>query len=240
MTRNRVICLYFIIGILVIIHGALIWKAEGSVYTHFGTSTGVFIPAWTGWPLIFLGIVMCVICIHGLWRGKGQPEPEPEKTDPDEAAARAKAELDRMYLKEYGSLPEAVEPPSSEEQTPPPSPPHPKDGLSLRRCLRFRDILDAVPYATILLMAKGKADPPAIPPSRQRENAAEALSKADLLFYAFMTNPKIRQGFHALAACLAVCLIITAGLDWGILHIAVAVLLLVGIAKVAGGSVDIL
>ena len=242
MVRNKGIWACLLLGILLIADGVMNLLVDGFYWR------GAFIPSWTAWPLMFLGIVICIISIRGLWRGRGQPEPE--KTDIDEAAARAKAEMDRIYLREHGKLPESTEKehgflseaekPAPVEQTPQPEPPNPKSGLSLRRCLRFKDLLDAVPYETVLLMAKGKADPPAIPASRQGENTAEALSKADVLLYAFMANPKIRQGLHALAASGAIALAMAAGLDWLILSLAIPVLLVFAIARIAGGSVEIL
>ena len=61
------------------------------------------IPAWTGWIQLPFGIWVLFLSIRALRRNRNTPEPP---VDIDEDAARAEAELDAMYLREHGKLPE--------------------------------------------------------------------------------------------------------------------------------------
>lgn len=82
-------------GMLLIIDSVLDLIGNGVVWR------GVFIPPRSRWPLLPVGIVICILSIRALRRGEGKSRPYT-----DEDVARAKEELDRMYLKEHGSLPE--------------------------------------------------------------------------------------------------------------------------------------
>ena len=64
---------------------------------------GVPIPAWTGWFQLPAGIALLFLAIRGLRRDKNAPKPI---INIDEEAKRAEAELDAMYLREHGKLPE--------------------------------------------------------------------------------------------------------------------------------------
>ncbi|MCL1939951.1 MAG: hypothetical protein FWG04_04755 [Desulfovibrionaceae bacterium] len=63
---------------------------------------------WFGWIFLPCGIAITVLSIISLRRGGGKP-----KKYTDEDVARAKEALDRMYLREHGTLPE--EPPSKKD-----------------------------------------------------------------------------------------------------------------------------
>ena len=82
-------------SILLIISGLIdvITGKEGSYW-------GFPVPAWSGWIFLPIGIIIFAFCIRALRRGEGTSRPYS-----DEDAARAKEELDHMYLKEHGSLP---------------------------------------------------------------------------------------------------------------------------------------
>lgn len=85
--------LFFLLGIEKIITGT------GGLYW------GVRIPAWTGWVQLPVGIVFLVVSIRVLWRNRNEPKPLP-KIYTDEDAAKAEAEMDALYLREHGELPE--------------------------------------------------------------------------------------------------------------------------------------
>ena len=84
-----------------------------SILTGDGFSRGgIFVdgppaPGWTGWILLPAGLTICILSIRALRRGAGKTKP---KQYTDEDAARAKEEMDRLYLKEHGSLPEEPRP----------------------------------------------------------------------------------------------------------------------------------
>lgn len=61
----------------------------------------VTIPAWTGWLQLPVGVLF--VEIRTLWRERSKPKPV---INIDEEAARAAAELDAMYLREHGKLPD--------------------------------------------------------------------------------------------------------------------------------------
>ena len=62
---------------------------------------GVPVPLWAHWLLLICGIALLALSIRALLQGKGKHEPFT-----DEDAARAEAELDAMYLREHGELPD--------------------------------------------------------------------------------------------------------------------------------------
>ena len=73
---------------------------------------GVYVPMWTRWFVLPFGILFIVISIYALYRGEGK-----ERIYTEEEAARAKAELDAMYLYEYGELPKMPEKTEETEET---------------------------------------------------------------------------------------------------------------------------
>ena len=84
-------------GALLIFSGAVkLITGEGSHYW------GAPVSPWAGLIFLPVGIVFSVLSIRALLRGEGK---KPAYTEED--AARAKAKLDRMHLREHGSLPEA-------------------------------------------------------------------------------------------------------------------------------------
>ncbi|CAK7066863.1 MAG: hypothetical protein DELT_01677 [Desulfovibrio sp.] len=89
--------LFLVGGILLVLSGAL------TLITGDRTWRGTTIPAWTAWPEILLGIIVCALAIWSLRRNKKDPK-RPNYTD--EEAARAEAAMDAMYLREHGKLPE--------------------------------------------------------------------------------------------------------------------------------------
>ena len=105
-----------------------------------------------------------------------------------------------------------------------------RGGYSIFRCFRLRKELDGLPYDRILSMAKNT-------PGGESENGLH--SNAELLFCAFMMHNKIQYGIHALIACLALCIGIVSGVDWGIVYGVAAVLGVVGIFLLVLGSMEI-
>jgi hypothetical protein len=94
------------IGIMLIVLGVFyIINGGGYAGGPFGTAPVV---DFAGWVLLPCGIVITVLAIISLRRGEGKP-----RKYTDEDAARAKETLDRMYLREHGTLPE--EPPSRKD-----------------------------------------------------------------------------------------------------------------------------
>ena len=65
---------------------------------------GVFIPIWTDWLVLLLGIIITVLSILSIRRGETKPKPYT-----DEEIAQAEADLDAMYLRETGELPKKPE-----------------------------------------------------------------------------------------------------------------------------------
>ena len=63
----------------------------------------VYIPAWTGWIFVPLGLIIAILSLRSLRTWK---EPEPPKYT-DEEVVKARENLDRMYLREHGGPPEA-------------------------------------------------------------------------------------------------------------------------------------
>ena len=70
-----------------------------------GTRWGVAIPSWTGWVQLPVGIWVLFVSIRALWRDRNKVEPV-VVVNLDEEAARAEADLDAMYLRDHGELPE--------------------------------------------------------------------------------------------------------------------------------------
>ena len=67
-----------------------------------GYAWGVFpVPAWTGWLLIPIGVIIFILSFRALRR---KPRRPPSFTEED--ARKAEAEMDAMYFKEHGELPE--------------------------------------------------------------------------------------------------------------------------------------
>ena len=91
-----------ILGIILTVNGmqSLIAGDGGSLW-------GVPLVDWIGWVLAPAGIIICILSIRALRRGAGKTKP---KQYTDEDAARAKEEMDRLYGKERGSLPEEPRP----------------------------------------------------------------------------------------------------------------------------------
>lgn len=85
---------WLLFGILLIISSVLglLWFPEGSPFRD------IYLPHWGDWLLLFIGILISVLSVRGILLGHGGFT--------DEDVRRAKADLDRMYLKEHGSLPE--------------------------------------------------------------------------------------------------------------------------------------
>ena len=89
------------------------WLFVGAVFSFFGAhkvltgEPGIYwdvpIPAWTGWIELPVGLWVLFVSIRALRRNRNKPEPV---VNIDEDAARAEAELDAMYLREHGKLPE--------------------------------------------------------------------------------------------------------------------------------------
>ncbi|MCL1939890.1 MAG: hypothetical protein FWG04_04445 [Desulfovibrionaceae bacterium] len=97
------------LGILLIVSG--VFGIITGVGGYLGGDLVPKIPVvdWAGWIFLPCGIAITVLSIIALRRGEGKP-----KKYTDEDVARAKEALDRMYLREHGSLPE--EPPSGPEE----------------------------------------------------------------------------------------------------------------------------
>ena len=66
---------------------------------------GVPVPAWTGWPTLFLGIVISVLAVRGFFHHSSKP------SNTNAEAAKAKAKMDQMYFNEYGVWPDYKEEP---------------------------------------------------------------------------------------------------------------------------------
>ena len=79
----------------------------GSIYGLLFIDDGfvwrdVYVPIWTDWLLLPLGIIISFLSIRAILRKRKEPPPV---VDIDAEAAKAKAELDLMYFKEHGRMP---------------------------------------------------------------------------------------------------------------------------------------
>jgi len=70
---------------------------------------GVYVPVWENWFLLLAGIVIIAPSLYDLMRGKDKPESCAE-TYTDKETAQAEAEMDAMYFRQYGELPEKPKP----------------------------------------------------------------------------------------------------------------------------------
>lgn len=89
--------LFLVGGILLIVSGSLTLLSGNRPWR------GTIIPSWTAWPEILLGVIICVLAIWSLYHNKGRPK-QPANTAED--VAQAEAELDAMYFREHGKLPD--------------------------------------------------------------------------------------------------------------------------------------
>jgi len=65
---------------------------------------GTFVPVWTEWLMLPLGLLITTLAILSIRRGEAKPKPYT-----DEEIAQAEAELDAMYLRETGEEPKKPE-----------------------------------------------------------------------------------------------------------------------------------
>ena len=89
-----------IIGIIVLFSGLLKLITDVGGEWH-----GVYIPVWTGWLFVSLGLLVILLSIRSVRTWK---EPEPPAFT-DEEVRQAREKLDRMYLREHGAPPQAPE-----------------------------------------------------------------------------------------------------------------------------------
>ena len=68
-----------------------------------GFRGGLEIPAWTGWVQLPFGLWVLFLSIRALKRNWHTPEPP---VNLDEEAAKAEAEMDAMYVRDHGELPD--------------------------------------------------------------------------------------------------------------------------------------
>ena len=85
----------FLCGIILIVDSLLLLAYGDSVWR------GTLIPAWTGWPGLFLGVLLIIVYFRFLRGVKEKP-----RTYTDEDAQKAEAEMDAMYVRDHGRLPE--------------------------------------------------------------------------------------------------------------------------------------
>jgi len=64
------------------------------------------IPAWVGWVQLPFGLWVLFLSIRALKRNWHTPEPPPPPVNIDEEAAKAEAEMDAMYVRDHGELPD--------------------------------------------------------------------------------------------------------------------------------------
>ena len=146
-------------GIVVLLSGLL------KLITNVGGDWhGVYIPVWTGWVFVPLGLLIIILSIRSLRTWK-EPEP-PVYTD--EEIRQAKEKLDQMYLREHGESPHTPEAPAPEpapsptvtQPTPTPAPPRtltPEEearALNARRKIR-QGLLLILAGAAIFCAASG-------------------------------------------------------------------------------------
>ena len=90
--------LFLIGGILLVISGLLTLEAGDHMWRD------TIVPGWTAWPKIILGLAVCGLSLWNLRRNKDHLK-RPACTT-DEEAAKAEAEMDAMYVRDHGELPD--------------------------------------------------------------------------------------------------------------------------------------
>ena len=76
---------------------------EAILTGNVATFKGAILLPWVSWFLFPAGIPFMVVGVRGILRSRNTPKPV---YNLDEEATRAKEELDRMYLREHGKLPD--------------------------------------------------------------------------------------------------------------------------------------
>ena len=71
-----------------------------------GYYRGHSIPAWIGWVQLPFGLWFLFLSIRALKRNWHTPKPPPPPVNIDEEAAKAEAEMDAMYVRDHGELPD--------------------------------------------------------------------------------------------------------------------------------------
>ncbi len=69
-----------------------------------GSFNDMPMPGWIYWPITIVGIIGCIGYARDLRKAKTAPPTPPIPLD--EQCAQAKADLDRMYFREHGVMPE--------------------------------------------------------------------------------------------------------------------------------------
>ena len=106
------------IGIWFLLTGghAILTGEPGITYLGFFSRGDVRAHLWVSWLRVPAGVWVLYWAVRAFLRARENPEPEPTVIS-DEDAARLKAELDAMYVREHGTLPQP--PPLDEEDKKP-------------------------------------------------------------------------------------------------------------------------
>ena len=87
--------IFLVIGVLLLLNCALDLPESGGVYKGFP------IPAFGGWILLAVGIILVAVAGRSILRGEGKERPPTE-----EEIRKAKEALENMHRHEHGTLPE--------------------------------------------------------------------------------------------------------------------------------------
>ena len=83
---------------------AALWTLSGVL---IGVSGGSFhgfeVPNWGGWVMAATGVLVFTLCMRAIVQGKDTSKPR-DYTDED--VSKGLSELERMYVKDHGTLPE--------------------------------------------------------------------------------------------------------------------------------------
>lgn len=74
------------------------------VITDGGNLNGIPMPGWIYWPITIVGLIGCIGYSRDIKKAKNKPA-EPQ-LPLDDQCVQAKADLDRMYFREHGRMPE--------------------------------------------------------------------------------------------------------------------------------------
>ncbi len=94
--------------ILIVVIGLMGLDESGGIYNYMP------MPGWIYWPITIFGLIGCIWCVKYLIEAQNAPLELPPPLD--EQCAQAKADLDRMYLREHGTMPEWPEREAGKEE----------------------------------------------------------------------------------------------------------------------------
>ena len=113
------------------------------------------------------------------------------------------------------------------------------DSKSAFGYIKYYWVLQSVPYETLLAVGKGKKPLDTLPQDFFKRRLEQPTEK-DVLFAALVRHSKVQMGLHCLLLVLVLCIVIASGFNSFLLGLITVVLLLIGITKLAVGTVEVI